>query len=366
MLPRTSERQFVTRKSPSVAGNFLKLPPDASLPPEPLEAAEAARLSIVHDLVPDLVPPNEFRQKSSGREKLIDTSKLNRSEIDALVEAGYMPAGKEIPEILPVFTGLRARVLEMRAGRMQRKVERLAKKQKQINYIGEKVLLGESYTTTDPEKFPKRVERPHTMGVKLSGNRLGRLNTRFVNVAKRRHTLERTYPRAMGKTPSYIPFTGIREYDMGPGDHIKLSLGERRSLNRAAKRHIHAGIAHSIYGHLFRRSVTKPGRKAEGSAEKRDEFAIKAEVLRRARDERREVVRQSLDTAAEKVLAGSRRTREGARKGTKATRKAAKHVGEFTAHRLKGGGWAELADKAAAYRAEAQKHSRKKRQKRKK
>ena len=353
MLQRTADREFVTRKSPEVAGFFLKLPTD---PPSALEdpsiIVENAKLEMVNSFVPELVPKSHLSPGDTKKEKLIDTSQLDMRTTDALVEAGYMPNGEEIPEIFPVFTGIRARILEMRVSMIQRKVERLAKRQRQIHFIGKRVLEDKSYTSTNPEEIPDDIERAHTMGIKISANRLSRLRARHVNVAQRRHTLERVYPEAIGNQPSYIPFMGISDYDKGPKNNIQRSLGERRSLNRGAKLYNHSGIAQSIYKDMFTRIVTKPGRAAEGLPEKRDRLAVKAEAMKKAvelrgvrRAERREAIADKFEIVASMVEVTKRAMVRATKRGVdlvgssayKGVLKTVELVGkskEFTAKRV--------------------------------
>jgi hypothetical protein len=214
------------------------------------------------------------------REVVPGPDDLDYPDIETAFDPHAIVAGGQLPEVRPFFADTRARMAEWRAGRIQKKLEGLAQEQKQLRYIGERVIQGKGYLSLNPEGLPADTDRPHRSLETGPGARLDRIQKRRMNVGRTALQIAAAHPEVVGSKQTLRPF--FREYDKGPDGRMQRSWGERLALGTSARKfRNNERMQRLFYDRLFKHVVTKPSRDAHGLPERRDKLTLRAEALRR-------------------------------------------------------------------------------------
>jgi hypothetical protein len=173
-------------------------------------------------------------------------------EIDPTFDRDALIASQPIPEVSPVFTGVRRYIAELRLNRAQNKIEQLAEDEQVLRFVGKSTLKWNGFRAIEEPNRPKTLKQ----------------NTaaQLLNATYTRARLRRARTNNIARNYNHVDQANSR---------LRERMTDRKMDRFEVRLHRQASRRHKLFKHI----IARPGRKANKLIKRRDKLALKAHAL---------------------------------------------------------------------------------------
>ncbi|HET7060354.1 MAG TPA: hypothetical protein VFH99_03515 [Candidatus Saccharimonadales bacterium] len=213
-----------------------------------------------------VAPPHLIKRQAPGVG--VDPSMLPDADIDISYDPAEILAAEPIPQVRPIFLGLRKVLADRRIERSNDRLQDLARKHNVLRYAGRAILSGNSYAHAEINGEPNR-NRPSTQEEVRAVEKLGKIHT------KRRRAGTRVHGTSHNMTPP-----------------VHATWSESKEANKNRARHLDAQNRVNRHNEEFRAVVRRPSEEATRIIASRARAVAMREAINQANERRTEKIRQ--------------------------------------------------------------------------
>lgn len=247
---------------------------------------------------PQLVPDNSLLRSARTADGEIrpDGHRAVERDDEAILARGRgMLSPERVEEVRPALAGLRRRIAERRANRLQARIERLAFNDEILRFAGKSIVQGIQGENNQNTRHPLR---PVTLGQRTATRTMGAIWEDRKRKDASHSLVGETY-----HDTDHIPEAGSteppHEIDFTRADH-RLTAGERRQNHKNEKIYNKIGGQLDRRDKLFKAISAHPSRRTERLINHRNQAVRRADALRRheaANQARRQARRDAVKLA---------------------------------------------------------------------